>query len=309
MVLSIIIVNYNTSSHLSACLESISDNLSEIEHETIVVDNNSTDRSIENFKDKFQEVSFWFRNSNDGFGAGCNYGVRNAKGKYILFINPDIEIMKNSVQQLVGYAVKNENSGVLSGSLKDKDGNYLYSYNNFPGVTWEFKEAFGLGLSSTIDRLNERTAYYSKINDAFEVDWFHGACMLIKRDLFLKTSGFDENIFLYYEDVDLCKRIKSRGFKNVCIPMAEFYHYERSSVRGDDGEFVYFYFMHKSKLYYMKKNFHLLKRLFIRLMWICGSLNRIVMLPFRKKYKGKKSKKFKQYLMIMKIHMNLPVSI
>ncbi|MCX7832909.1 MAG: glycosyltransferase family 2 protein, partial [Ignavibacteria bacterium] len=223
--LSIIIVNYNTTEFIKNCINSIKSNINQKDFEIIVVDNNSDDRSIESLTDEYPDVKFIWQNSNRGFGAGCNIGIKNSESQYILLLNPDIEVKTNAIEILLQYIKSHHEVAICSGILLDQNNNVLYSYNDFPGLSWEFREAYGLFLKSKIKKLTTRKEIIEKL--PFEVDWFHGACMMIRKDIFEKVNGFDENIFLYYEDVDLCKKIKNLGYKIVCIPTAKFFHYER----------------------------------------------------------------------------------
>lgn len=301
--LSIIIVNYNTTEFVSKCIQSIKSNTTLKDLEIIIVDNNSEDRDIESLEKTYTGVKFIWQKNNKGFGAGCNIGVKNSNSDYILFLNPDIEVKKQAVEILLDYIKSNEEVGVCSGILVDQNGNVLYSYNNFPNLLWEFREAYGLFLKSKIRKLTTRKEINQKI--PFEVDWFHGACIMVRKNIFEKVQGFDENIFLYYEDVDLQKKIKNLGYKIVCVPSAEFFHYERGSVREGNMFKVYHYYMHINKLYYYKKYKMYLKIFVIRFMYITGSLIKIISLVFRPKLWKMLNIRLQQYKIIISIYLNL----
>ncbi|MCE1166343.1 MAG: hypothetical protein LWX07_13175, partial [Bacteroidetes bacterium] len=115
----------------------------------------------------------------------------------------------------------------------------------------------------------------------------------------------DENIFLYYEDVDIQKRIKDRGYKIYCLSKELFFHYERSSVRDKNSLIKYHFFMHKSKIYYMKKHFNPYLRIALRIFHIAGYLSRLAILPVRKKFKNEKSVKIAEYLIVLGVHTGL----
>lgn len=302
--ISIIIVNYNTAEFIKQCLDSLKKHwISDME--IIIIDNNSTDRSIESLVSKFPGTHFYFLKDNKGFGAGCNYGTTKANGKYLLFLNPDITVTSDAISYLYNHMEKNPDTGVCSGLLYDKNEIPAYCFNNFPDLSWEFMQAFGIGLERTIRKLLNHPNIISGQNDPFEVDWFHGACLLIKKELFNKVNGFDENIFLYYEDVDICYKVKILGYKNICIPNAKFYHFTQSSVRGHKGQRVYFFNMHKYKNYYMKKYFPIYKRVIVHFFYILAGLLKIVVSPFRKKKRTNIRNELEYYLIIIKVHLGI----
>ncbi len=305
--LSIVIVNYNTTDLISSCIKSIKLNTELKNFEIIVVDNNSEDRRIETVAKEYQDVRFIFLDKNYGFGKGCNIGVQHSEAEYVLFLNPDIEVKDYSIKILLDYIKIQNNVAVCSGILVDENNNVLYSYNNFPGLLWEFREAFGIFLKSKIKKLTSRKEIKEKI--PFEVDWFHGACILVKKVIFLKVGGFDENIFLYYEDVDLQKKIKSLGYKIICIPSASFFHLERGSVREGEAYKLYYYYMHINKLYYYKKYGMNFKIIIIRFMYILGSIIKIFSLIFRPNLWKVFSKRLQQYKIIISIYLNRKIRI
>lgn len=302
-MLSIIIVNYNTHDHVEKCLFSIYENTN-LPFEVIIVDNFSPYRNIEEVAKKFPEAKFIYLDSNSGFGAGCNAGVKHSSGEYILFLNPDIIVKEGSIEKLYEVVSSDDDIGVVAGSLVSEDGEFQYSYNQFPGLGWEFKEAFGISLMHTINKLNEQTQAMAARNENFEVDWFHGACMMIRKKVFEEAGGFDENIFLYYEDVALCKKIKELGYRNVCIPFAKFIHHERGSVRSERGELVYHFYMHKSKLYYYRRFKSISYTLKVRVLFITGTLVKMIILPFRKKFRHEMKSRFTGYKTAMFVHLN-----
>lgn len=303
MDLSVIIVNYNTSENLDNCLSSIYRFTNEISFEIIVVDNNSTERDIENIKNQYKEAKFIFLKENNGFGAGCNVGTNIAVGDYLVFINPDILFIDNALMKVYQFMAKNSSVGVSTGILKDREGECVYTYNNFPGLSWEFTEAVGRGSNRKIEKLLRHPYIINKQDIPIYTDWVVGAFMFIKRDIFEKIKGFDETFFLYYEDVDIQKRIKELGYKIVVLPSISVIHSERSSVRSFEGENIYYFHMTRSRLIYYYKNTNFLFVIIIRLMHILGLLFRISILVPRRTFKGKKWKKLFQYKFMMKLFL------
>lgn len=300
MNVSVIIINYNTSEYLKACLDSIIQYTQSLNFEIIVIDNNSTDRRIENLAYEYKSVKFILRDINDGFGAGCNYGAAQATGKYLLFLNPDILLTDNALYNFFIFMEKNSHIGLCSGLLTDSNGNAQYTYNYFPSISWEFKEAISRKTDERIKELLDRILLDHK-QESFEVDWVMGACMFIRSELFHTLKGFDESLFLYYEDVDLEYRLSILKFKIVVLPGIYLIHHERSSVSSENGKNVYFYNMHKSKIRYMQKHFNFFKRNIIRILFITGMTLRIISLPFRKNSSGYNKE---QSLNVLKMYIN-----
>ncbi|MFZ1322260.1 MAG: glycosyltransferase family 2 protein [Ignavibacteria bacterium] len=297
---SVIIVNYNTTEHIKKCLDSISNYTKSINYEIIVVDNNSPDRSIEYFPNEFPAVKFIFRKVNDGFGAGCNFGVKNAKGKYLLFLNPDIVLKDNAIYEFFQFMEKNKNVGLCSALLTDSNGNFQYTYNYFPSVFWEFSEAITRKIPERIKELLDKLALESN-RESLEVDWVIGACMFIRSELYKKLEGFDESFFLYYEDVDLEFRLSKLDFKIVVLPNIKIQHIERSSINPKNRYDVCYYNIHLSKMRYMNKHFGFFKRNFIRLLFILGMLLRLLVIVFNKKKSPYTSN---QIINVLKIYLN-----
>ncbi len=298
--ISIIIVNYNTSEFIEKSLNSIFLNLKNIEFEVIVVDNNSPDKSIRDFPSRFPDCSFYFLKQNRGFGAGCNYGVEKSRGEYILFLNPDVELINSDVIDLVSFMDENSDVALNSGLMTDYSGNISYCYNYFPDLSWEFSQATGFRLMKKIYTLID---YSSKAKHNFEVDWFHGAFLLVRKNIFEEINGFDENFFLYYEDVDLQKKIKSLNYKIFCLPKVRIRHFTRGSVRSSDGQKIYTYNMHMSKLYYMNKYFNTGHIFLVRLFYLFGSFLKIAQLPFRRKYRDEFLINLKNNMLVIKIYL------
>jgi len=304
MDISIIIVNYNTASHLEECLNSIYQNTNNVSFEIIVVDNFSSENEIRTFPSRYPETKFIFLNENKGFGTGCNTGAKVARGKYFLFVNPDIIFLNNILTDLFRFMETNENVTVCSGVLTNLNGEEIYTYNYFPGVKWEFTEAIGRGSHKKILSLMQLPSIINKSSEPLDVDWLIGAFLFFRTDTFKKLKGFDERFFLYYEDVDIQKRAKNIGYKINLLPDKRICHVERSSVKSFEGENLYYFHMTRSKLIYYYTHANILKRSVIRLMLIIGLFFRIVNLPLRRKFKGKKLQKFYQYQMIMKLYIS-----
>ena len=300
--ISIIIVNFNTTEHIIKCLESTYDMTSGFDFEIIIVDNNSTDRSIEKINDKFPQVQLILRNINDGFGCGCNVGAKNSKGKYLAFVNPDTFIKDNVLLELFNFMEQNPDVGICSGSFYDYDGIIRASYSIYPNLYTEFLDAIGRGTNKRLMKYMENENIKKNIH--FEVEWLMGAYMFFRKKCFGKINGFDKDFFLYLEDAEIQYRIKKAGYKIVYIPYIKIYHFNNSSVQSYDGENIYFYNTHRSKMIYFHKHFGFFKRNFVRTLLILGVLFRISILYIRSSFQGKKEQKMYQYKKILNIYFS-----
>jgi len=301
--LSIIILNFNTAKKLLDLLYSIQNffpaKVNEGTYEVIIADNNSTERIIEDYVEIFPQYKFIFFERNDGFSSGNNKAVNYSKGKYLLFLNPDTRLIDNSLEKFITYYEKSDNIGILSGLLVDENMNPIYCYNNFPSYMWELYQMIGFGYGKKIEILLNKQEI--KQNREFEVDWFHGAFIFLSRDDFDKIGGFNENYFMYCEDVELCFKIKRiLKKKNICIPQIRIYHLTRSTIRNNKNDDIYYFHMFRGKLLF-NLNYNFFKRNILKILIMSNVILRIIILPFWKKYKDIKKYKLIQLIVILKM--------
>lgn len=233
-VVSIIVVSYNVRDLLLAALSSIRDQAGPVEVETIVVDNASTDGTVRAVSAAFPEVAVVELLENRGFGAANNVGLRRARGRYILFLNPDAALRPDALPILVRYLDDHPDVGVVAPRLRYPDGSIQPSRRRFPTVAT-------LLVESTVPQrwwsgwpANQR--YFlagTAEEDEQDVDWVVGAAFLARRNALDPIGGFDERFFMYSEELDLCRRIRSRGWRIGYCPNAEVVHHEgRSSEQN-----------------------------------------------------------------------------
>ncbi|MCX7955852.1 MAG: glycosyltransferase family 2 protein [Patescibacteria group bacterium] len=252
--LSIIIISFNTKNITKNCLESINRSLfkSKIKYEIIVIDNNSFDGSkkmLEEYsKNKKNHIIYIQTNQNLGFGKGNNLGVKNAKGKYILFLNSDTIILNRSIEKLFYFYQKNETKiHFLGPKLLNKDLTPQPSAAYFFTLPVVFSSLFLKGDYWGLTRFSpEKTK---------KVDWISGACILTKKNYFNKLKGFDEKIFMYMEEVDLLYRANKIGFNVYFYPESKIIHLASASSSGKTFPilqvykgFLFFYKKHYSKI-------------------------------------------------------------
>jgi GT2 family glycosyltransferase len=205
--LSIIIVSYKGWPRLTKCLESLNSFKGEfLKTEVFVVDNKSEDAAIFELESKFPKFRFIHNNVNGGFSNGCNLGAKNAAGKFLLFLNPDTVASEHELEKLVQIAEENENFGIISCSQVNEKGKESVASGPFPHL-------FNLtGLQRSIIKI--LTPNSSPLtSDITFPDWISGSVVLIRKDLFGKIKGFDEDFWMYFEDVDLCRRVTNAGKK------------------------------------------------------------------------------------------------
>ena len=233
MDLSIIIVNYKSFDKLKNCLSSIEkSNIGSISLEAIVVENNSGDK-LEALLDNYSFAKLVKSEKNLGMGGGNNLGIKHSSGDYILISNPDIVFEKNCILNLYNYLKNHENVALVGPKLLNPDRSLQYSCARFPKIYLPLlrRTAIGYFFRNYLDKYFLKNENYDKIK---EVDWLLGACFLVRREeMFFKDNKlFDERYFMYFEDVDLCRRIEKNSKKVVYLPTAIAIHdHLRSSAK------------------------------------------------------------------------------
>lgn len=219
MTLSIIIVNYNVRHLLEKCLESVRIASGEIDSEIIVVDNNSTDGSREYFPKTFTNINYQYNNENLGFAKACNQGLRDSKGQFVLFLNPDTIVSQDCLQKCISFFNSHPEAGAVGVRMVDGNGKFLKeSKRGFPSPTASFYKLFGLaGLFPKSKLFSQYYLGHLKENETHEIDVLSGAFMMIRNDVLKKIKGFDDSFFMYGEDIDISYRIKQEGYKKIYL--------------------------------------------------------------------------------------------
>jgi hypothetical protein len=259
---SIIIVHYKEKKILYDCLKSINNSAPSVPFEIIVVDNDEI-KTVESYlKTHFPDVRYIASPGDLGYGKGNNLGIKSAKGEYIFILNPDTLVTKGMVEAMLAFIEKNKNVGAVAPSLYDQHGKVYPSQGT--GSLTPIRGIFGLSFLNKIFPNNPISkAYWLKeINrdNPYEVDVVPGTAFMIKKSLFDKLGGFDKNFFLYFEESDLCKRIKEAGYKLFILPQARLTHFWAVSTPPSDAISKIF---RESRLYYFKKNFGILNALLV----------------------------------------------
>jgi GT2 family glycosyltransferase len=232
-VLSIILVSYNTAEFILSCLRSIEQCLPALAHEIIVVDNHSQDESWPLIRREFPGLNLMGNPTNVGFGRAVNQGFRAAKGKYILIMNPDVTLLPGSVEKALSYLEEHPEVALLLPKLLNSDGSLQFSCRTFFDVQTLLLRRTPLRRFFTNHQvLRDHLMMDWDHEEPREVDWGMGACMFLRKEEIQDENIFDERFFLYFEDVDLCFRLKNEGRKVLYYPEAVMVHYHvRESAR------------------------------------------------------------------------------
>lgn len=234
MKVSAIIVNYNTGPVTKTCVESLLKQELPFGLEIIVVDNASRDESVSWLRSDFPEITVVANKENLGLAAGVNTGLKHASGSYILVLNPDIIVLPGAIANMVEYLEKNPDVGVVGGKLLSPNGRLQYSCFRFYTLMTILHRRTWLGRTKQGRRGVAR--FLMKDYDhksARDVDWLMGSCLMLRAKAVRQVGGMDERFFLYFEDVDWCRRMGEASWRVVYLPGAEFSHYyQRSSGQG-----------------------------------------------------------------------------
>jgi len=231
--IAIVVVTYNSEDVIGACLRSIAETARGMHASVTVVDNASTDATLSVIASEFPSVSIVASAHNLGFAAGNNLGARHSSGEYLLLLNPDTVVLPGSMATLAAVLDQQEGIWVAGPCLLDVDGNPAMSYGDQPTLRWAFSELtaarrFGLRSPLTIRGVP------ADGESAHDVGFVSGAATMIRRDAWERLGGMDEDYFLYFEETDLCARVRRFGGRVVLEPSARILHLESTSFSDRD---------------------------------------------------------------------------
>ena len=233
MQLSIIILNYNVRYFLELCVLSVQNAIQNIDAEIIVIDNNSQDDSCEMMKQRFPNVKLIENKENSGFPKGNNVGVAVAKGEYICILNPDTVVAEDTFTKALAFAKKQKNIGIVGVKLIDGTGNFLpESKRGIPTPFVAFTKITGL-YKIFPKTFGKYYAQHLSENETGQVEILVGAFMFMKRDLYNEIDGFDENCFMYSDDIDLSYMALKKGKSNYYFHETSVIHYKGESTIKD----------------------------------------------------------------------------
>lgn len=288
MDVSIIIVNYNTSDLIIDCVKSIEELTKEVRYEVIIADNNSekdfegkirTGASIE-IKDNYHFIPL---PENIGFGRANNEGLKIAVGRNIFFLNPDTKLLNNAVKILSDFLDNNKKAGACGGNLFDENLNPTLSFSRWlPGIIWNIDEFFNFKLQKLLYKVNYNFNTSKKI---LQVGFITGADLMVKKDVLDKVEPFSPDFFMYYEETDLCARIKKAGWEIYSVPEAIIQHLESKSFSKSEAlqsESKTLIFEKSRKIYYFK-NLNFIQRKISFFIYQLILISRIILIKDKRK--------------------------
>jgi N-acetylglucosaminyl-diphospho-decaprenol L-rhamnosyltransferase len=238
--LSIIIVNYNVKYFLEQCLLSVIKACQHIEAEILVVDNHSTDGSFEFFANRFPQVQFIWKKKNEGFSKANNEALRLAMGEAVLFLNPDTIVPEDCLEKCLDFFAAQKNAGALGVYMIDGSGHYLPESKRGRPTLWaSFCKI--TGLTKLFPQSKVFARYYLghlSPRQTHQIDVLSGAFMMVKKKVLDSTGGFDEQFFMYGEDIDLSYRIQKAGYYNYYLADTAIIHFKGESTVKRSVEYV-----------------------------------------------------------------------
>lgn len=255
MDLSIIIVNYNTRVLTLQCISSIYESNIDNSFEVFVVDNNSSDNSIEAIRQQFPNVLLIENKENVGFSKANNQAIKQATGAFVLLLNSDTIVKENTLSIMLQYMKENEDVGAAGCEVLLPDGTLDKAcHRGFPTPSASFYYMSGLAKKySNNPRFNLYHKSYLNMRKIHEIDCLVGAFMIVRAETIKQVGMLDETFFMYGEDVDWCYRIKEAGWKIIYNPKTSIIHYKGASSRKKPAKIVYEF--HRAMYLFHKKNY------------------------------------------------------
>lgn len=298
MQLSVIILNYNVRYFLEQCVESVQKALNNLDAEIIVVDNNSSDDSCAMMKRLFPHIKLIENKENVGFPKGNNIAVVEAKGEYVCILNPDTVVAEDTFEKILNsqFTIHNSQLGIIGCKLIDGTGNFLPESKRGVPTPWvAFTKIFGLYKVSSF--FGKYYAQHLTENQSGKVDILVGAFMVLKRDLYLQVGGFDENCFMYSDDIDLSYMIQKLGKENFYFHETTVIHYKGESTVRDEKYLKRF---REAMQFFYKKHFK--KSVIFDVMMQVGSF---VFTIFKQKQQKNTVRNIDKYIVFSKENLQL----
>lgn len=250
--LSIIIVSWNVADLLRACLHSIYASQPRLQFEVIVVDSASSDATVEMVRREFPQVILMPQQKNVGYTRGNNIGLEAARGRHLLLLNPDTEIIGDTLAQLTAYLDAHPDVGIVGPHTLNTDGSTQSTRRHFPTKPLAFLESTWLEAYAPRSLL----AWY-RVSDqpdtgTFEVDWVQGSALMARREVYAQIGGLDSGFVMFYEELDWCKRAKDAGWRVVYVGSTQITHHGGKST--DQVTALKHIHYNHSRLRYFKKH-------------------------------------------------------
>jgi GT2 family glycosyltransferase len=257
--LSVLIVTYNSRAFIGDCIAAVRETVHEHTHEIIVVDNASSDETAAYLRHAYPEISVIQMGRNAGFSAANNRAFSCSSGRTLLLLNGDAIVQAGALDDIVRFLDSHSAAGVVAPRLEHPDGSDQGTARSFPTPA-----AAVFGRRSPVTRVFPHNRFSRRYltglgrsgSEPFQIDWVSGACLLVRRDLFASLGGLDESFFMYWEDADFCRRVKTGGFEVWCVPSASVRHAEGSSSSNRWPARQVRHFHTSAYRYYAKHHLH-----------------------------------------------------
>ncbi|MCF0202886.1 MAG: glycosyltransferase family 2 protein [Bacteroidaceae bacterium] len=253
MQLSVIIVNYNVKHYIAQCIDSVLASTIGMDAEIIVVDNHSSDGSVAYLRQHYPQVQVMASNHNLGFSRANNIGVKSAKGEYILFLNPDTIVKKETISDCLRFMERTADCAALGVCQRHADGGRaMESRRGLPTPMTSFYKV--TGLCNRFPSSKRMGRYYMSFlpwDESAKIDVISGAFFFVRKDNFIKAGMFDEDYFMYGEDIDLSYCIQKSGGNNYYLP-TDIIHYKGESTQKSSFRYVHVFY--QAMLIFMSKH-------------------------------------------------------
>ncbi|MGJ5633808.1 glycosyltransferase family 2 protein [Nostoc sp. CALU 1950] len=257
---SVILVNYNGKEILLDCLNSIQKFIDIPNYEIILVDNASSDGSVELVAVNYPHIRLVKQIENRGFGAGNNVGAKFATGEFLFLLNTDTVLINNILPHLIQLMQADPQVGIIGPKLLNPDGSLQISVSPALGIKGEYEAR---QMHQAYQNISQQNLIEQKFQEIQEVDIVVGAAFFIRSSLFNDLGGFDENFFMYFEESDLCQRAQYRGYKIIYTPDVSLIHLKGYSIQKAANIMAIEY--RRSQIYYYQKHRPLWEQLLLRI--------------------------------------------
>ena len=275
-LLSIGVISYNTKELLETCLESILKNFPQFATEIIVIDNHSSDGSVEMVETRFPRVNLLANSSNKGYAKAVNQFLDMSKGQSLLILNADVIILDHAIKRTFEFYQHQENAGFVGCKILNDDGSLQRSCRGFPNLINFLSENFYLyKIFPNIPLFGQVFMTHFNYRTIKKVQVILGAFMMVDKKVIDKIGPMDDRFFMYSEETDWCYRAVKAGFENIFYPDAKIIHLGEQSTRQSSVEM--FIELHKSHHKYIDKHYNKLYLLAVKIVLVVGLILRLIL--------------------------------
>ena len=275
--ISIVIVSWNTCDLISDCIKSIFAVTKGVAFEIIVVDNASSDNTVTSLRKQYPQITVIAQNTNDGFSKANNVGIKASHGRNVLLLNPDTFLKEDAISMMSKFLDDNSAYGAVGCRLLNRDGSIQYQCARTYPTAWN-----QFCFLSMLEKLFPKNRLFASVElkywdhrESRDIDCISGACICSTKRVLSDLNGFDENIFMYTEDVDLCYRIRMAGLRIRYLADSSIFHYHGASSIKQTLNYFSLLKQKDSQIYFLKKHKGLMTACTYRVAVFVGALIRI----------------------------------